>query len=88
MLLIWQVFNVVEANGGVMNLGRLTRETGVQPATLQGILDFCVRKGYLSDDVDDAAVTCASCAAANYCQLACAMVDRRPRWRRVSRPAL
>ena len=85
MSLIHRVLNVVVASGGAVNLGELSRLTGVQPAALQGILDFCARKGYLLADGDDPASACASCAAADACGLACGMVDRKPRSYRLGR---
>lgn len=50
MSLVRQVIDSVRASGGVVSLPELSKELGVQPAALHGILQFCAQKGYLKLD--------------------------------------
>ena len=66
MSLIQQVLEAVQENGSVVNLDELSRQVGIQPAALQGILNFCAQKGYLTLDSGGES-GCTSCASAAGC---------------------
>jgi hypothetical protein len=76
--LIRQVLQTVEQNKGVMSLNELSRQVDMQPAALQGVLDFCVQKGYLKVDAGDGGNGCTSCASGGSCKLARTVDGHRP----------
>ena len=78
MSLVQDVLEWVNNAGGVVDLGELSRETGIQTTALLGILDLCVRKGYLATDQRRPPVTCRSCPESHTCVLACEKASRRP----------
>jgi DNA-binding IclR family transcriptional regulator len=71
MSLVLEVLALVEETGGVVDLGQLSRETGIQASALLGMLDLCVRKGYLEAEQEKPAIACTSCASEHSCVLAC-----------------
>jgi len=71
MSLIRNVLDVIEQSGDAVEFGRLSRMSGIQPTALQGILELCVRTGYLLAEGDDPAGACNACAAASACGFGC-----------------
>lgn len=57
---LYAVLDAIKNAGGPVSLGQLGRELGVEPAALQGMIDFWVRKGRLR--VQGAAASGATCA--------------------------
>ena len=78
MSLIKDVLALVQESSGVVDLGHLSRESGIQTSALLGILDLCVRKGYLEIEAAQPAIPCKSCAEAHTCALACDKSSRKP----------
>ncbi len=62
MTLLRQVVEAVQASGGVVSLPDLSQKLGVQPAALQGMLQFCAQKGYIRLDIASSG-SCTGCSA-------------------------
>jgi len=86
MSFLQEVLDAVRQAGGVIDLGQLSRDTGIQTSALLGMLDLCVRKGYLESDQEKPLVACTSCAEAHSCVLACEKASRKPLVYRVRGP--
>jgi len=68
MSLVRQVVEAVQASGGVVSLPELSKQLNIQPAALQGILQFCAQKGYIKVDFASQTAGCSTCAASGCAQ--------------------
>ena len=61
--MLWQVLHEVEAAQGPLDLNELSRRLGVSRGTLDGMIQFWVRKGRLVNDlvVDDSVCAVGDC---------------------------
>jgi hypothetical protein len=49
-----QVLREIKKSGTTVRLDELSRRLGIESSALEGMLDYCVRKGILQDSVGDA----------------------------------
>jgi len=66
--MLTQLLNVLEANQGGLGLEELSRQLGVQPSALAGMIELLVHKGRLIEIGPDGGV-CAACDLRGECNL-------------------
>jgi len=76
MTLLQKVLDEFRRAGGDLRMEELSRQTGIQPGALQGILVFCVQKGLLIAEASSNEGPCSACSTVSACNGGCALTSR------------